>query len=248
MKNKWKDEEIKTLFDIVEKNNKKNLSVLDSFREYANKTGRNALSVRNFYYTYLKELKNNDDLRKKFNIDINNHIVQKFKHFDDEESKILTTKIDELIQSGLSVRNACFRLAGGNAKEMLRLQNKYRNIAHKQAKVLKFPKQSIESNKNFGGKVKLTDDDIKSLFLGLVKLVKENATIDSKKQVEKILIATENEKRKHLVELEQKQFEISRLNQSIAELKQKNTLLNKVLENYRINYLNNNFDANNLIK
>ena len=248
MKGKWKNEEIKKLFDCVEKGNKKNLSVLDSFRLFAKNSNRNALSVRNFYYAYVKELKSNTDLCKTLNIDISKHDVQKFKHFDDFDEKKLVNEIDILTGDGMSIRGACLKLADGNATEMLRLQNKYRNIK-KETKVFDFPAKNSKKMQKNGQKVdfniknqnvKLTDDDIKSLFLGLVNLVKETAKEDSKSQIEKIVIKTEEENRKHLIELEQKQNEIERLKKYAIELQEKNKSLSTALENYRVDFLSKN--------
>ena len=248
MKGKWKNEEIKKLFDCVEKGNKKNLSVLDSFRLFAKNSNRNALSVRNFYYAYVKELKANSDLCKELNIDITKHDIQKFRHFDDFDEKKLTEKIENLLADGMSIRGACLKLADGNATEMLRLQNKYRNIK-KETKVFNFPIKNSEKLQKTGQKidfsienqnVKLTDDDIKSLFLGLVNLVKETAKEDNKSQIEKMVIKTEEENRKHLVELEQKQNEIERLKKYALELQEKNKSLSTALKNYRVDFLSKN--------
>ena len=233
MKAKWKDEEIKMLFETVELNNKRNIPLLNSFKEFGTKTHRNALSVRNFYYDYVKILNNNEDLQRKLGIDIKNHTVQEFVHFNKKTAQNLVESIENLTKAGMSTRGACLELSNGNAKEMLRLQNKYRSEMAKKTKILKFPATKLDTGHN----TKLSDEDIKSLFLGLVKLVNENAKTESKEKMEKFLEQTEEEKRKHIIELEQKQFEIERLNQSISELKAKNISLNKSLENYRIDFL-----------
>ena len=152
----------------------------------------------------------------------------------------------------MSIRGACLKLAGGNAKEMLRLQNKYRNIK-KETKIFKFPainSQFLQKNdqkinsENKNQNTKLTDEDIKSLFLGLVNLVKETARENNKTEIEKFVLKTEEENRKRLVELEQKQNEIERLKQYTLELKEKIKNLNNALANYRVDFLNkkqNNF-------
>ncbi len=243
MKAKWKDEEIKSLFNLIEKNNKKNKSMLDSFREYASITKRNALSVRNFYYTYAKILKENVELQKKLDIDISKHIVQKFEHFDRENEEKIKNQINNLKKSGISTRSACLKLSNGDIKNMLRLQNKYRNIEakeRKEAEIIKFPTYNLRSEEFVNNsKTKLTDDEIKSLFLGLVKLVKESAKSDSQEKAQKFLEQTEENKRKRLVEIEEQKAEIERLKEVVLELKTKNKFLNKQLEDYRIDYVNN---------
>lgn len=270
MKPQWNDEEIKTLLKFVEENNKKNKPLLHTFKDYAKKSNRQALSVRNFYYSCLKMIKNDQNLQKKYEINLNFHNISTFNHFSKDEENNLKQQIESLKEKGVSVRNACIELSGGDMKKMLRIQNKYRNILEKEnhitnnaflgkyknikiksniksfesinnskndndTTVYKFPIQNKANSK----KIKLSDEDIKSLFMGLVNLVKENAKSDSQQKYEAFLQKTEEDKRRHFVELEQKQFEIDRLNQSISELKAKNTSLNKCLEDYRINYLNN---------
>lgn len=251
MKAKWKDEEIIRLFSLVEENNKNNLSTMQSFKQFAEQNGKNPLSIRNFYYGYLKILRKDTALQKKLGIDISKHLTQVFEHFDKKQEEELIAKIAEYKSKGISTRNACMKLSNGDAKLMLRIQNKLRNMKYKskiidndsiyknynvleneKTKVIQFP------NSNFSGRNgKLSDDDIKSLFMGLVKLVKENANADEKEKAEKFLEQTEEEKRKKIIELEQKQTEIESLKQQINELKIKNNTLNKQLEFYRIEYI-----------
>ena len=227
--------------------------MLDSFKEFGKLTNRNALSVRNFYYAQTKILKQNDNLQKELGIDISKHFVQKFEHFDIASENKLKQQIDNLKLDGISTRSACLMLSNGDIKNMLRLQNKYQNLKAKQtslakkdnfeklnkgnlasdAQVIKFP------NVNQSGmqKQKLTDDEIKSLFLGLVKLVKQSADSDSQQKAQKFLQETEKDNRKKLIEIEQSKNEIERLKQVVLELQTKNDFLNKKLEDYRIEYV-----------
>lgn len=249
MKAKWKDEEIKNLFKLVEKNQKNNLPIMQSFREFGKLTNRNPLSVRNFYYAETKILADSKNLQQKIGIDVLKHQTQKFEHFDKVSETDIKEKIDSLKSKGYSTRKACMELSNGDIKQMLRIQNKYRNIQNKartqnqnkdlakniQATVIAFPKQQTQSvNKN-----RLTDEDIKSLFMGLVKLVKENASSEGHEQAEKFLEETERQNRKRLVEIEQMKSEISLLKQQIVELSSKNKRLNTQLENYRMDYVFN---------
>ncbi len=274
MKPKWTDQEIVNLLSYIEKNNKKNVPLLHSFNDYAKVCGKQPLSIRNFYYSMIKLIKNDRTLQKKYEINLKFHNISKFEHFNLDEEIELKNKIEILKKEGLSVREACIKLSNGDMKNMLRMQNKYRNIILKEkkqtkethsknnthgitkakslndgnkneiAKVYEFPSNL---NVNQKKKFKLSDEEIKSLFMGLVNLVKENAKNDNQEKYEAFLQKTEEDKRRHFVELEQKQFEIDRLNQSINELKAKNISLNKCLENYRINYLNN-FKPSNSVK
>ena len=253
MKAKWKDEEIVKLFSLIEENNKKNLSTMHSFKQYAKQSGKNPLTIRNFYYSHLKVLKNNTLLCQKLGIDVSKHKIQIFEHFDKIQESELLKKIAEYKENGFSTRNACMKLSDGNAKQMLRIQNKLRNITRKTKQSTTNSLDNLKTNKQtpkmedtkviqfptngFNKKSRLTDDEIKSLFMGLVKLVKENADADKKEKAEKFLEQTEEEKRKRIVELEQKQTEIDVLKQQLNELKIKNSSLNKQLEFYRIEYV-----------
>lgn len=234
MKAKWKDNEIKMLFDIVKNNNKKNIPTMYSFKEFSNITKRNIYSIRNFYYSYLKILRQNTNLASRLNICANDFNVQQFKHFDAPTTSALIKKIDALKQTGLSTRSACFKLCDGDIKQMLRYQNKYQNCKKnkKSATIYNFPAQNNQ-------KTALSDDDIKSLFMGLVKLVKENASQDCKTKYQLFLEKTEEQKRLHLVEIEQKNIEIAKLNNHILKLKQQNLQLNQQLKDYRIELLTN---------
>lgn len=247
MKAKWKNEEIKKLFDIVEKNQERNLPIIHSFKEFGILTNRNPLSVRNFYYAEAKLLAKNKNLQKEIGVDISKHSVQKFEHFNSEDENKLKAQIDKLKASGYSTRRACFELSNGDISQMLRLQNKYRNIKSKtkaEATVIEFPK-SKNPNTDNSSKNKLSDDDIKSLFMGLVKLVKENANNDNKKSAEKFLEETEKQNRRRLVEITQLQSEIQKLKQQILCLHEKNKSLSTQLENYRINYVQTKSNNNN---
>lgn len=234
MRANWNDNEIKQLFEIVEKNKENNLSTLQSFKEYSTLSNRNTFSIRNFYYQYVRFLNKNPQNASKLGIDLSKHSVQSFEHFSEKDKTELKKQIEGLTEKGFSVRNACEKLANGNIKEMLRIQNKYRSLLAKpkQAKVIPFPKQKTQNNK-------LSDEDIKSLFMGLVKLVKENEKASLQSDLKLLVSKQERQKRKELVLLEQKQMEIEMLKKEIAELTNKNKKLNEILANYRINFVKN---------
>jgi len=231
MKNGWSDKEIKCLFDLVEKNNEQNMPVMKSFEFYAKKSNKNKLTVRNFYYSFIKLLKNNENLAKKLDIDLSKHQIQKFEHFDDEQEKQLIEQIEKLVKSGCSVREACQRLSDGDIKRMIRLQNKYQNCKEK-CKIIAFPEQKSKKNTQ-----KLSDNEINSLFLGLVKLVREQAFGESEQKVKQYLEVSSQEKRKQIVNNQQKDLQIEFLKKQIKELKEQNENLNNKLKNYRINYV-----------
>ena len=182
MKTKWNNQQIKEMFDFIATDLKQNLPLMQSFKKFAKKTGKNALSIRNLYYFQLKKLNENKNLAKNLGIDLNLHKVNNFSHFDKNQEIDLKNRIDFFIKKGYSVRKACATLSDGNIQEMLRLQNKYHTIKKKEilqnktnkvddCKIIKFP-----IAKTLPKKQTLTDDELKSLFMGLVKLVKEMQT------------------------------------------------------------------------
>ena len=108
------------------------------------------------------------------------------------------------------------------------------NLKNKnKCKIIQFPNSQKKPKKQT-----LTDDEIKSLFMGLVKIVKENAIENNSQEIQLYLEQAEMRKRRELVLLKQKQAEIESLNQEIANLKQKNKILNEKLTDYRVKYLN----------
>ena len=245
MKKKWENKQIKDLFDFVAIDLKNNVHTLESFRKYAKIINKNALSVRNFYYQQLKIFNDNKDLAKKLGIDLDLHKVKNVNHFNIKQETELKNNIESYIKKGYSVRKACAMLSDGNIQEMLRLQNKYRTIKKNEnnnnkskttkiedCKIIQFPQNNKKDKKQT-----LTDDEIKSLFMGLVKLVKENAIENSSQNMQLFLEQTEMQKRRELVLLKQKQTEIDNLNKEIANLKQKNKDLNEKLTDYRIKFL-----------
>lgn len=237
MKPKWNNEEIKKLFDIIDSDQNKNIPTLESFRKFAKLTNRNALSVRNFYYQYVKYLKANPKKAIELGVDIKNFEVQHFKHFDKEQEEKLQQEVNKLLKNGYSIRKACEMISDGTISDMLRIQNKYRSLQKKQtAKVIQFPSNTSQTSG------KLSDDDIKSLFMGLVKLVKESAHEDSKTELKNYIKQYEKHKLQDVVALKQKDTEIAILKNQIADLKQKNRTLNEKLTDYRIKFINESTD------
>ena len=231
MRNGWNDKEIKYLFDLVERNNQQNLPIMKSFEMYAHHSKKNKLTVRNFYYSFAKLLKIDENLAKKLQIDIKKHQIQRFVHFDKKQESKLVEQIESLVENGHSVREACQILSNGDIKKMIRLQNKYQSIKEK-CKIIKFPEQSKKKNGQ-----RLSDAEINSLFLGLVKLVREQALGDSQQQVKQYLEISSEEKRKQIVETQQKQNEIDLLKEQIKALQEQNKKLNNQLKIYRIDFV-----------
>lgn len=83
----------------------------------------------------------------------------------------------------------------------------------------------------------LTDDDLKALFMGLVKIVKDNAVENNSHDIKLFMEQLELQKRKEAILLKQKQTEIDILNKKIIDLQQKNIKLQNILTDYRLNFV-----------
>lgn len=215
----WNNERVKNLFSFVEEEKQKHKSLMQIFEEYARLTNTKRNSIRNYYYNQIEYFNLHPEIAKQLNINLNIHKAKNISHFTTENETELIKKIEELKDSGYSVRRACLTLANNDVNQMMRLQNKYRSYLSKQktstkkADILQF-KPKIEQD--------LTDSDINNLFLGLVRVIKKNAV----KQVNKQLISecewANSTLRKTLVTLNNKE-------QTIQSLNLKNTVLSKKL-------------------
>ena len=169
MKNTWTATEIKNLFSLVEKYKSENKPIIDAFYEHATKNNRQQLSVRNFYYSKVDEIMHSQKLQKQLEINIKLHEKNNFAKFDDRQTQKLLEHIKNRTNQGQSVRKACMELANGDAKELLRFQNKYRELVKKQninklefsQKNIKNPKKTTknaEENDFFGKKANFNEN------------------------------------------------------------------------------------------
>ena len=187
--NSWKEQDIFDLFKLVENYKKNNKPIVKAFEKYASISGRKKFSVRNYYYAKLSEFEKKPELAKRFQIDFKGHRKNEQKFFTPQETELSINKINNLVEKGFSVRKACFEIASGDVKKMLRLQNKYRSLNRKEVDEDKnnsqYKAKNLKENQklnNMGNvlfmpnnKTILTDNEITSLFMGLVKLVKKVA-------------------------------------------------------------------------
>jgi len=225
MKGLWANKEVNDLFETVEKNKKQGICLRKAFEQHAKKYNRKANSVRNYYYQEVDRLIKDEKRTKKLSINLANHKKSKSKVFTKIEEKNLINKIEDLTAKGKSVRAACFELSNGDPVLMLRYQNKYRNYNKKpeeqdfveQSNIIRFTSQ----------KQGLTENDINSLFMGLIRLVKRNLTneIEKKEIAEKESL---NDKlRKTITMLGEKENEISLLKEKFESLKKENQSLSQ---------------------
>jgi len=135
MENNWTIEQTKNLFKEVSCASDKGLGLKAAFEAASKTTNRSINSVRNYYYAQLKMFELVPSLAKDLGIEIVKSKRDGFEMFSELE-------IDNLIKNiligkgeGKSVRSVIAGLAK-DAKEALRLQNKYRSmIAHNKTRV-----------------------------------------------------------------------------------------------------------------
>ncbi len=132
--NGYTEEEAKSLVEFIKDGKKKGKTLTYLFASYGLAHGRAKGSVRNYYYTLMKNEK--DDERIVRLLDGSELSVEKIKEFTPEETDEALRSILAEKSKGISVRRAIFNLAQGDDKLMLRLQNKYRNTLKKQPEKL----------------------------------------------------------------------------------------------------------------
>ena len=128
--NGYTEEEAKNLVEFIKEGKQKGKTLTYLFETYGLQKGRAKGSVRNYYYTLMKNEKGDERIVKL--LDGSELSVEKIKEFTDEETDETIRSILAEKSKGLSVRRAIFNLAQGDDKLMLRLQNKYRNTLKKE--------------------------------------------------------------------------------------------------------------------
>lgn len=263
----WSDQEVFELFKLIENYKKHNRAVIKAFEKYALISNRKKNSVRNYYYSKLKEFENNIELAQKFNINFKWHTKNEQVFFTPEETELSINEINNLLSKGYSVRKACFKVACGDVKKMLRLQNKYRSI-HRQLDKENQKANSSKSKKdisksdfkkelfktsNFKANKKgnlekeksgnvlimphhkssLSDSEITSLFMGLVKLVKKSAREQCDLDMINEIQSANFELRKSIKTLAEKDREIKLFRKKFEILTNEKQKLKEELNNLR---------------
>jgi len=232
----WNDEEVKFLFNEVENQKSKQKALKEAFVLHAKKYNRKPDSVRNYYYHEVENLRLDKSRCDKLCINIEKHKKNVFCCFDQKEESRLMEEIDNFVKAGLSVRAACHRLSAGDLTLMTRLQNKYQNIKKKT--------QSIKFDNVIPFKKKqkcLSESEINSLFLGLVRLIKKSATEEFVEKSEKEKRSAEALLRRAFDDLQKKDEELQALKKEVRMLKFQNCKLNEKVSS-------KHGDKNNLIK
>lgn len=220
----WEENEVRQLFQEVESCKEKNLPIKKAFACHAEKFARKANSVRNYYYHEVDNLLVDKDRAEKLGIDLSKHQKNEISFFTEGEENFVVAEIDRLKEGGMSVRKACLTLAKGDAELMLRYQNKYRNRKTEKAgdKVIAF-KKPVKG---------LSDDEVQSLFMGLVRLVKKNALLEGEEKYRDKLKQANEKLKSLLAKIAVQEREIDKIKQSYLLLRKqqenKNLLLSVV--------------------
>lgn len=237
---KWDNEEVKTLFKFVEIKKSEGMALINIFNQYASLTQRKQNSVRNYYYKELLCMTKNTQRAKELQIDLTNHSVNRGVPFTKSEEETIVKKISELVEQGCSVRKACLKLSNGNVPTMLRLQNKYRSITKINEKPMgQIIKMPIKNQK-------ITEEDIKALFMGLVKMVKRQEQENIKVMYENELFKANEKLKMAFAEIVIKQNQIEKLKEEICLVKNKLNQNKECLIKKRI--IQNKNSATNAIK
>ena len=132
--NGYTEEEAKKLIEFVTEGKRKGRTLTYLFESYGRAHGRAKGSVRNYYYSLMKNAKGDERIVKL--LDGTSLSVEKIKEFTREETEQAIRSILAEKSKGVSVRKAIYSLAKGDDKLMLRLQNKYRNTLKKQPEII----------------------------------------------------------------------------------------------------------------
>ena len=125
--NGYTREEAEELVRCLSEGRRAGKTLTQLFAEYGRAHGRAGGSVRNYYYKLLKsggaaqEVLAGKDLS-----------AGTVRPFTEAETDGMLRAILTQRKSGASVRRAILNVCGGDAKQMLRYQNKYRNLLRKQ--------------------------------------------------------------------------------------------------------------------
>ena len=138
--NGYTKEEAKALVDYISAGKKEGKALSYLFASFGKEHGRAKGSVRNYYYTLLKQRGDERVVRLLDGTDLS---VEKIRAFSEEETDAALKSILAEKAKGMSVRRAIRNVAAGDEKLTLRLQNKYRNLLKKQPERVKKIAESL---------------------------------------------------------------------------------------------------------
>ena len=201
--------QIRQLMDLAYEAKNKGESLSKVFDSFAKQTGRARGSIRNVYYSSLKQT-SDDEKYKKSVLGEKSLSVAKIISFEDCETDFLLEKILTGVTFGKSVRRIISEMTE-NPKLALRYHNKYRNV-------IRFDRQSVQTAR----------EKIINTFGKCYDPYKESATYDAllsklKREInllcDKIALEQreENQKLKQkILELEQERKELLRERENIV--------------------------------
>lgn len=128
--NGYTEDEARTLVEYIKEGRSKGKTLTYLFEAYGRARGRAKGSVRNYYYTLMKNERQDERIVRL--LDGSSLSVGQIREFTEEETDEALRNILAEKSKGFSVRRAIFNLSNGDDKLMLRLQNKYRNVRKKQ--------------------------------------------------------------------------------------------------------------------
>ena len=140
--NGYTKEEAKKLVEYIWTGKKAGKTLTALFKSYGDEHGRARGSVRNYYYTLMRNAQSDERVMKL--LDGKDLAVEKIREFTEEETHEALKSILAEKSKGVSVRRAILNIAGEDQKKMLRLQNKYRNVLKKQ------PEKILQAEKELG--------------------------------------------------------------------------------------------------
>ena len=253
----WSFSLAKSLIMSVLQNDKKPLTFV--FKKFALENSRATHSVRNYYYKLIETLQADKKLLSRFNLS-NDEVKKLFNshHFSSVTEKELLLKILPL-KNQKSVRSACLQLAKNDTNLMVRYQNKYRNlIRNKKAEVIKvmeeLTKKGIKTRNPYGNNIvvmqrehKLTEGQLKSVFMGLVRLIKEHATEEAEQNIKTEMQFANNTLQATLIDLRRKQLLIDELKKENDSLKKSFLVAKENLAKSQAQNLSNMLEIQNLV-
>lgn len=174
-KNDRMQKRIAELFEYVQKTDKANIPRLKAFTNFANKHNLKCETIRNLYYTSVKQYKLNNLFK-----------IGKCNHFEEDELKQILQRLVQEINKTHSVRKACYNLSNGDAKLMLRLQNKYRSVLKNEPQLLiemglkcdEKTSNKCEKTTNYNTKI-----NVEKTSKNLAKFLDENSLQNAKKHI-----------------------------------------------------------------
>ncbi len=134
--------EAKELIEFVAEGRQRGEPLSRLFEAYGRRSGRAGGSVRNYYYQFLKS---GDGRAKEILCGKRLH-AEKIRPFSEAEREEMLRRILLERSRGCSVRRAIANICAGDEKQMLRYQNKYRNIVKKQPELIERTAEALGLN------------------------------------------------------------------------------------------------------